>query len=407
MGERWQALVGFSALLWGLIPAVGWTQQTDLGQTVVLRSEILDELRTIYVSLPASYHQSRRSYPVLYLLDANWHFAVVASQVRYLSECQASDIIAPELIVVGIENTDRDRDFTPTHVPEYKGMKFPTSGGAPEFLEFMTRELIPLIDSTYRTVDHRVLAGWSFGGLFAYYAMLEDPTVFNAYIGISPSVWWEDEALLDRQGRGTADLPRRLVMTIGSDEAGGMNHEAVTRLAEQLEANPVDGLAVSLMTIDGAGHNQSLPPAYYRAIRHLYSDWLAPDDVIETGRDRVEQYYRDLSALYGYAVPIPEQVMIRLALENLDEANFEQARSTMAEVTKLYPESSMARYLLGRVQHKEGALEAARGDYLAAIDLELRQEPPDGLSLRHYRSRLAELVDEEAAAAAADEHGGS
>ena len=396
MHLRSRSLIGIFALVGLLWPVAGQSQQTDLGNTLVLRSEVLDELRKIYVSLPSSYHQCRRSYPVLYVLDANWHFSVVASQVRYLSECGASDIIAPELIVVGIENIDRDRDFTPTHVTEYKGMEFPTSGGAPEFLRFLADELIPLIDSSYRTVDQRVLAGWSFGGLFAYYALLEEPSLFNGFIGISPSVWWEDEALLDRQVAGSAGPPTRLITTIGSDEAGGMNHNAVTRLVEQLGSDPVDGLEATLITIDGAGHNQSLPLAYYRAVRHLYSDWLAPDEIVGAGRERVELYYRELSRVYGYQVPIPEQVLVRLALDRYGADEFDAARSIMAETVELYPESSMARYLLGRVDYKRGELEAARTGYLEAIALEQRQQPPDGLNLRHYRSRLAELEDERA-----------
>ncbi|HSN54659.1 MAG TPA: serine hydrolase [Candidatus Sulfomarinibacteraceae bacterium] len=100
MHLRSRSLVGVLALVCLLWPVIGRGQQIGLGHTMVLRSEVLDELRTISVSLPSSYHQSRRSYPVLYLLDANWHFPVVASQVRYLSECRASDIIVPELIAI-------------------------------------------------------------------------------------------------------------------------------------------------------------------------------------------------------------------------------------------------------------------------------------------------------------------
>jgi hypothetical protein len=66
----------------------------------------------------------------------------------------------------------------------------------------------------------------------------------------------------------------------------------------------------------------------------------------------------------------------------------------LEEAAELYSESSMARYLLGRIEHKGGDPESARRQYLEAIDIELRQEPPDGLNLRHYRSRLAEVEDE-------------
>lgn len=374
-----------------MVPTAIWSQPTNLGETVSLRSEVLDELRTVYVSLPASYRQSQRRYPVLYLLDGNWHFPVVASQVRYLSECGASDIIAPELIVVGIENVDRDKDFTPTHVPEYEGMEFPTSGGAAEFQEFLTRELVPFIDDTYRTADHRVLGGWSFGGLFTIYSMMQTPELFNAYLGISPSIWWEHERLLSEPPPGPLENPSRLVMTIGSEEEGGWNHTAVTKFAKQLEERPVDGLDVTFIEIEGAGHNQSLPLAYYRAIRALYSDWLAPDEVIEAGRGRIDQYYKELSNRYGYAVPIPEPVLQSLGSAHLQAERLDEARAVFEEVTRLYPESSFGHYLLGRTWQKSGAPGPARDEYLRAIQIESSQLPPDGLDLRYFRSRLAEV----------------
>jgi len=374
-----------------LTAACALGQPTDLGETVALRSEVLDELRTVYVSLPASYRQSQRSYPVLYLLDGNWHFPVVASQVRYLSECGASDIIAPELIVVGIENVDRDKDFTPTHVPEYEGMEFPTSGEADEFLEFLTRELIPFIDDAYRTVDHRVLGGWSFGGLFTIYSMMQTPGLFNAYLGISPSIWWEHELLLSEPPPGSFEKPSRLVMTIGSEEEGGWTHTAVTRFAKQLEDRPVNGLDVTFIEIEGAGHNQSLPLAYYRAIRALYSDWLAPDEVIEAGKGRIDQYYKELSNRYGYAVLIPEPVLQSLGIAHLQAERLDEARAVFEEVTRLYPESSFGHYLLGRTWQKSGDPGPARDEYLRAIQIESSQLPPDGLDLRYFRSRLAEV----------------
>jgi len=379
-----------SATIWWA-PTVVWSQPTQLGETVALRSEILDELRTVYVSVPASYRQSQRSYPVLYLLDGDWHFPVVASQVRYLSECGASDIIAPELIVVGIQNVDRDRDFTPTHVPEYEGMEFPTSGEADDFLQFLTRELVPFIDGAYRTVDHRVLGGWSFGGLFTIYSMLEKPGFFNAYLGISPSIWWEHERLLSEPPPGPFENPSRLVMTIGSEEEGGWNHTAVTKFARQLEERAVGGLDVTFIEIEGAGHNQSLPLAYYRAIRALYSDWLAPSEVIEEGRGRIEQYYQELSNRYGYAVPIPEPVFQSLGVGHLQAERMEEARTVFEEATRLYAESSYSHYLLGRVWQKSGDPVAARDEYLRAIQIESRQLPPDRLDMRYFRSRLAEV----------------
>jgi hypothetical protein len=69
----------------------------------------------------------------------------------------------------------------------------------------------------------------------------------------------------------------------------------------------------------------------------------------------------------------------------------EDARLAFEEVTRLYAESSYGHYLLGRVWHKSGDPAAAREEYLRAIQIESNQQPPDGLDLRYYRSRLAEV----------------
>ena len=180
-------------------------------------------------------------------------------------------------------------------------------------------------------------------------------------------------------------------MTIGSEEEGGWNHTAVTKFANQLEERPVDGLDVTFIEIEGAGHNQSLPLAYYRAIRALYSDWLAPDEVIEAGRDRIDQYYKELSNRYGYAVAIPEPVFQSLGIAHLQAERLDEARAVFEEVTRLYPESSFGHYLLGRTWQKSGDPGPARDEYLRAIQIESSQQPPDGLDLRYFRSRLAEV----------------
>ncbi len=368
------------------------SQPTHLGDRVVLRSEILDELRTLYVRLPASYRFSQRRYPVLYLLDAEWHFPFVASQVSYLSECGASDIIAPEMIVVGLENVDRNRDFTPTAVPEYRGMEFPTSGGAARLQRFFKEELIPFVDRSYRTTSHRVLGGWSFGGLFAIHSLMHSAGAFNAYLAISPSLWWDDELLVETPGPEETDPPARLVLTIGSEETGGWTHSAVTRFAERLRERPSAGLKLTFIEIDGAGHNQSVPLAYYRAVRALYSDWLAPDEVVAAGEDPVVRYYQELSVKYGYDVPIPADILIRMGLAHAKAGRLKAARETLERAASQYPEMSMAHYHLGRIRQQSGDLEAAEAAYRRAIDEELRQVPPDGLDLQLFQRQLAEVA---------------
>jgi predicted alpha/beta superfamily hydrolase len=175
-----------------------------IGKEFEIQSQVLKEMRTYWVSLPDAYDASaQRRYSVLYLLDAETHFNLVASIVDFMSAgTYGNNNQIPELIVVGVVNTDRLRDLTPT--ASKKGFdgkvtsRYDNSGGGDAFLDFMERELIPRIESTYRTDSHRTLAGHSLAGLLSAHAFMTRPKLFKAHILIDPSSWWDDDLLLRR-----------------------------------------------------------------------------------------------------------------------------------------------------------------------------------------------------------------
>ena len=131
--------------------------KVSIGQTRTLKSEVLDETRTIKVWLPESYANSGATYPVMYLLDAemSMRFAKAAATVAELGEGKI-----PEMIVVGIDNTNRNRDV----FPGQDGSK----SGADDFLTFLTGELFPQVDTAFRTTNYRILTGHSNSALKNY-----------------------------------------------------------------------------------------------------------------------------------------------------------------------------------------------------------------------------------------------
>jgi len=152
------------------------------GQKVTLPSKVLGEDRTLWVSVPDSYARSAGRYPVLYLTDAEAQFEHTSATAAFL----ARNGFMPEVIVVGVQNTDRTRDLSPSRDPE-----FPTSGGADRFLEFLETELVPFVESGFRTVPFRIFAGHSAGGNFAFHAMRVRPDLFQAVIAVSPWLVWD------------------------------------------------------------------------------------------------------------------------------------------------------------------------------------------------------------------------
>jgi len=182
-----------------LLATIVAAQDIIIGQRSSLHSKVLDEDRPYMVYLPASYEAkagAARSYPVLYLLDGGAHFVASAGVIHHLSSSASAVLRMPESIIIGLPNTKRTRDLTPSHTTG--GLYSDNSGGSDTFLRFMKEELFPTIESRYRASTERTLVGHSLGGLFALNAFLNEPELFRSYIAIDPSLWWDDQLLVRR-----------------------------------------------------------------------------------------------------------------------------------------------------------------------------------------------------------------
>src|SRR6185295_11339504 len=154
---------------------------------LTIKSKVMGEDRLILVRTPVGYETNKQSYPVVYMTDGDQHIGHTSSTVEFL----ARNGRMSEMIVVGIPNTDRTRDLSPTK-PKQEGAtgapQFPTAGGADNFLKFIETELIPEVEKRYRVTPFRMLAGHSLGGLFAVHAMLTKPDLFRSYVAVSPAL---------------------------------------------------------------------------------------------------------------------------------------------------------------------------------------------------------------------------
>lgn len=169
--------------------------QITIGHMDSLKSDILGETRKIWVYLPMNYQEGKK-YPVLYLLDGDGHFHSVTGLIKQLSRT----LVLPEMIVIAIPNTNRSRDLIPTKVDVdyHTGNKLQyDSGGGSAFLDFIEEELIPYVDSTYPTTSYRTYVGHSFGGLSVIHALTTRSHLFNNYVAIDASFWWDNMAYLE------------------------------------------------------------------------------------------------------------------------------------------------------------------------------------------------------------------
>jgi len=195
-------LTFFSFFAFGQKPKVKQVETSKpfvLGIIDEIQSKELTEKRVLNIYLPEGYNQNDTiKYPVIYLLDgsADEDFIHIVGLVQFNSFEWINQV--PKSIVVGIVTVDRRRDFIfPTTIKE--DLKtYPTTGHSDKFISFIEKELQPYIETKYKTNNDKTIIGQSLGGLFATEVLLKKPTLFNKYIIISPSLWWDNGSLLNQ-----------------------------------------------------------------------------------------------------------------------------------------------------------------------------------------------------------------
>jgi uncharacterized protein len=172
-----------------------------------IRSAILNEERYIWLHVPDRAAVAS-PYPVIYILDGQIFFDEVNNILDRLSK-ETGKNVSNEMVVVGLGNVwQRYRDYSPTHItssPWVDSHSASISGGGEKFVSFLKNELFPHVQSKYATSSIRILIGHSMGGLEVINILLKHADMFNYYVAIDPSMWWDDQKLLHESKTLLAD----------------------------------------------------------------------------------------------------------------------------------------------------------------------------------------------------------
>jgi predicted alpha/beta superfamily hydrolase len=249
---------------------------------IKLSSKVLGEERKIYIYVPpVNTSLPDQHYPVLYVLDGDNHFSLVAEYCRYLSRPDVN--VVPEMIIVGIPNTNRTRDLTPTNsIFDYEGKpdtssksRYKSSGGGNNFLKFIGTELIPYVDAHYKTKPFKIFAGHSFGGITTINCLLTQPDLFGAYIAISPSFWWDKGYLLNLADEKLKNDRLINKMIFYSDGNEGMPddsafHKNLLKFDSLITQRKIAGLDHKYVHYPEDTHMTEPVKAYYDALRFIF-----------------------------------------------------------------------------------------------------------------------------------------
>ena len=300
-------------------------EKITIGTVKKIYSTILNEERSIWVYNPAQNTGDKKErIPVLYLLDAEDHFYSTVGMVKQMTGRW------PALIVVGITNTNRGRDLTPT-ITGTDGMPVVNSGGGSRFMQFIEKELIPYIDTAYPTAPYRVFSVHSLGGLTVINTLLQSTHLFNAYIAIDPSLWWNKQALVQQSKKdfsskrfdgvslfvGRAkNMPQNMdtVAAIKDTTSFTMLYRAVTQFVNDIRKSGDNGLRWETQYYPGESHGTVQLNGQYDALKFLFSYYQFRTSVFELNPDMnidsaLVAHFSNISRQLGYTVH-PSQSLV-------------------------------------------------------------------------------------------------
>lgn len=250
-------------------PAVAETPIV-IGRSYALPSAVMGQTREINVWLPPGYAESGQTYPVLYVLDGGQdqdfhHISGIAQLGTIVGTTR-------DVIVVGVASVDRRNELAlPTEDAELIA-RYPTQGHFDRFRRFIGEEVQPFIESRLRTSGETALMGESLAGLFVVETFLKEPQMFDAYVAVSPSLWWDSGRLARQSGahlRDHSNDPRTLILTLGDE--GEMMQAPMGVLIANLRDHALPGVTWDFTPRSNESHATIYHGAALDAFRRLYA----------------------------------------------------------------------------------------------------------------------------------------
>ena len=336
-----------------------------IGVTDSVQSNILGENRKIWVHVPGGNADSKERFPVVYVLDGEGHFSSVVGMIQQLSTINGNTM-CPKMMVVGIPNTDRTRDLTPTHIdadPPFMDSTFSkTSGGGENFIAFIEKELMPHIEKKYPVASYKMLIGHSFGGLAVMQTFVHHNDLFNSYICIDPSMWWDKEKLLKQTQKVLMEKKfegKSLYLGIANTLEDGMDIKkvqkdtsqetkhirSILKLQAAFEKNKNNGLNYQGKYYPEDTHGSVPLITEYDALRHFFDffplklgmkDFTDSTGILAT---KYQNHFAMLSQKMGYQIKPDEGEINYMGYDFLGRKMYKTAERLFKLNVENYPES--------------------------------------------------------------------
>ncbi len=246
-----------------------------IGASYALPSAVYGGAREINVWLPPGYAESGRAYPVLYLLDGGQ--AQDFHHISGIAQLGTVNGTTRDVIVVGVASVDRRNELAlPTDDAELIA-RYPTQGQSERFRRFLAEEVRPFVEARFRGDGESALMGESLAGLFVVETFLKEPQLFDHWVAVSPSLWWDGGRLAAQAGahlRDHSSDPRTLILTVGDE--GAEAAALMDTLTGALRDHAMPGLAWTFQPRPTESHATIYHGAALDAFRRLYAAPTTP-----------------------------------------------------------------------------------------------------------------------------------
>ncbi|MEO7916120.1 MAG: alpha/beta hydrolase-fold protein [Dokdonella sp.] len=254
---------------WGAAAVSGAAEPLVIGETFSMASKVLGETRRINVYKPPGYDEAaNEKVPVLYMPDGG--IAEDFLHVAGLVQVSVGNGTMRPFLLVGIENTERCRDLTPTTSSDEDKKIAPRVGGSANFRKFLRTELMPEIGKRYRTTGETAIVGESLAGLFVVETFLLEPNLFDTYIAFDPSLWWNDQKLVKDAETLIAAEPKKKRTLYLANSSEEMITGVVERFHSVLKSSASKNLDWTYAAMPEEGHATIYHPAALKAFRTVF-----------------------------------------------------------------------------------------------------------------------------------------
>ena len=361
-------LLTFSLFLLSLSICIGQVDnKISIGTIDSVQSKILNENRHLLVSLPATY-DSKQKYPVVYLLDGESFFHFYTGIVNHLS----GSYVIPDMIVIGIVNTNRNLDFTTT--TDTTSNNGPNGGGE-NFTSFLEKELIPYVESHYSSAPYRILVGHSIGGLLVVNTLLKHPALFNSYVALDPALWWDKMKLNNQSSKILIEnnfKDKNLFLAMANSMPMGMTDttqvkvdttnstvgmRSVFQFRDNLLKSTNNDLRWDFKYYENEFHGSVPLISSYDALKFIFDFYKRPSFQKMTDSTAIilENHYKKVSVKMGYTILPPVSDISGLAWRSrVLEKNYDRAFVFLQMYIRLYPNDPNAYIEMGQWYDEKG-----------------------------------------------------